>query len=222
MSNEDLKAILPNKGIVEKIWTIEEKDNSATFRKLNIESANATFLVTENRLMTSFELPEEIGGVLNDTRNCDGIGVSESAENKCLLIVELKSSFNEKQTYKAYVQMVVGLLKFYEQTKFLESFDISDYDIRFILASHKIKDSKRDQLIYMFQNERDLNTGKVPNLFKYKVLPSLILDGEKISIFGKLPVVEELCLDDDIRKQKITIISCMSDSTESSETSYLL
>lgn len=222
MTNENLKAILPSEGIYENVWTITEKDNNATFKKLNIESPNTTFLVFQNSLMTSFNLPEEIGVLLNEARNCDGISVSESSESKCLLVVELKSSFNEKQSYKAYEQMVVGLLKFYEQTKSLESFSIYDYDIRFILGSHKIKESKRDQLLFMIQNERDLNNGKLPNLFKYKILPSLILDGKKVSIFGKLPVIENISLDDDIKEQKITIISCMSDTTVSPEASYLL
>jgi hypothetical protein len=135
-------------------WEIVETNPKASFIKLTFHKANATFGIIVDSFYKGFGTISSRSKYLLDS-NCDGVSFCEDEDTTRLILVDMKSSFNETNIEGAYRQDFFTFLKMHMILNFCEGYQLNSLMIDFYAACPpcESKNEEADILDNILQTE---------------------------------------------------------------------
>lgn len=116
----------------------EQADKSATLRYVEMTSAGV-FLNIDNEILKEgcriYQSDDRPSGRISFKRDCDGIFLLEVGDRKLLVIMEVKSGFNEVKK-KGFEQLVASYVKTRAILQTLDGYNPAEYEELGILVSY--------------------------------------------------------------------------------------
>lgn len=146
--------------------TVIETETQSTFTQFTIESPGEYFYAINKDFYK--DLYNEKSPVLGNV-NCDGIALVNHQGLPYFLLIELKSNLDTDKILEAFQQEIRSFLKLTSSLNICNGYDISDFQIRGVIACHPFK--TEDAKTKCFHNLLwEKNLGKKDARFKYRMV----------------------------------------------------
>ena len=195
--------------------TIIETEAQSTFTQFNIESPGEFFYSINKDFYK--DLYNEKSPVLGNV-NCDGIALINHQGQPYVLLIELKSSLDTDKISEAFQQEIRSFLKLASSLNICNGYDISDFQIRGVIACHpfKTEDAKTKCLHNLLWEK---NLGKKDARFKYRMVTEQQITAKFANCAWFIP---SDAFSDDIRNHEFKISLVLGDKYEDASCSIKL
>lgn len=135
-------------------WSVNEKNNSASLTELIIVAEKATFKgFDQNLTKDMFCITEKRSSFLQNFE-CDGFAFFLRDDEKRLIFVELKSTYDTKDIRKAFSQLTASLFKMIMMLSLCSDFSLT-IPIHFIIACQCFKDEMQKAKVLEFMDKQE-------------------------------------------------------------------
>lgn len=140
---------------------IREKDQQATFTKLNVECDGAKFGWVANEFYAGWKsVTENLSSKLQDS-DCDGAFFLCDENDQSLWLVELKSTFDTRKVEDAFRQALFTYFKLQMAFSICNSVDVKACPLHFLVGCKPFKNENHESSVFARIQEEQLLGRKI-------------------------------------------------------------